>query len=154
MNPVTYPKDIRSRWYLQVEKHHRSVREVSAIFGISRKTYYKWYQHDHSQRSPGYRSRNRQPNQKLTPEVCQLIEREKGLTNYGPLKMKLLLKRRLGIDVSTTIVYRYYLRKKLVRRPQKRLPWYQPLKDPIIPNQPGDVVQMDAKYVWIEGKLQ
>lgn len=150
MNPVTYPKDIRFRWYLQVEKHHRSVQETCSIFGLSRKTYYKWYRHDHNQRSSRYRSRERQPNQKLTPEVCQLITREKMLTNYGPLKMKLLLKRRLGIDVSTTIIYRYYLRKKLVRRPQKKLPWYQPLKDPIIPHRPGDVVQMDAKYVWIE----
>lgn len=68
--------------------------------------------------------------------------------------MKLLLKRRLGIDVSTTIIYRYYLRKKLIRRPQKRLPWYTPLKEPIIPTGPGTLVQMDAKYVWLEGKRQ
>jgi transposase InsO family protein len=68
--------------------------------------------------------------------------------------MKLLLKRRLGLEVSTTIIYRYYLRKKLIRRPQKRLPWYQPLKEPIIPKQPGDLVQMDAKYVWLSGRRQ
>lgn len=152
MNPITYPRDIRFRWYRQVEQVHRSVKEVATIFGISRKTYYKWYQHDHSQRPAGYRSKKRQPNLKLTPEICQLIEREKGLTNYGPLKMKLLLRRRLDITVSTTIIYRYYRRKKLIRRPQKRLPWYQPLKDPIIPQQPGEVVQMDTKYVWINGK--
>jgi len=149
MNPVTYPKDIRFRWYLQVEKYHRPVQDVAVIFGISRKTYYKWYAHDHGQRPPGYRSKKRQPNQKLTPEVCQLIDREKQLTNYGPLKMKLLVHRRLGITLSTTIIYRYYQRKKLIRRPQKKLPWYQPLKDPIIPKRPGMVVQMDAKYVWI-----
>lgn len=151
MNPVNYPQDIRFRWYRQVEQVHRSVQEVTVIFGISRKTYYKWYRHDHGQRAPGYRSQKRQPNLKLTPEVCQLIEREKGLTNYGPLKMKLLLWRRLSITVSTTIIYRFYQRKKLIRRPQKKLPWYQPLKEHLIPRQPGDVVQMDAKYVWIEG---
>lgn len=38
MNLVTYPRDIRFRWYLQVEKHHRPVKEVAAIFGISRPT--------------------------------------------------------------------------------------------------------------------
>lgn len=152
MNPVTYSKDIRFRWYLQVEKHHRSVKEVSTIFGISRKTYYKWYAEDHGRRLSVYRSGKCQPNLKLTPEVCQLIEREKRLTNYGPLKMKLLLGRRLGIAVSTTIIYRYYRRRKLIRRPQKKLPWYQPLKEHIIPHQPGELVQMDTKYVWINGK--
>jgi len=68
------------------------------------------------------------------------------------LKKKLLLKRRLGITVSTTIIYRYYQRKKLIRRPQKKLPWYEPLTDPVIPEKPGEVVQLDTKYVWIKGK--
>jgi transposase InsO family protein len=78
-----------------------------------------------------------------------LIEKEKRLTNYGPLKMKLLLKRRLDLDVSTTIIYRYYIRRKLIRRPQKNLPWYKPLKNPVIPTCPGMVVQVDTKYVWV-----
>lgn len=152
MNPVTYPKEIRGRWYLAVDKSRRPVTEACQLFGISRKTYYKWYRHDHRQTSQTYVRPKQQPNTKLTPEVCRLIEQEKRFTNYGPLKMKLLLKRRLGITVSTTIIYRYYLRKKLIRRPQKRLPWYQPLKDPIIPKKPGDLVQMDTKYVWINGQ--
>lgn len=152
MNPITYPKDIRFRWYRQVEQAHRSVTETTVIFGISRKTYYKWYTHDHGQELPHRRSQKHQPNVKLTPEVCQLIEREKRLTNYGPLKMKLLLWRRLNITVSTTIIYRYYQRKKLIRRPQKRLPWYQPLKEHLVPKHPGMVVQIDAKYVWQDRK--
>lgn len=154
MNPIAYPKEFRGRWYLAVDKSRRPVTEACQLFGISRKTYYKWYRHDHRQMPQGYIRPKRQPNTKLTPEVCRLIDQEKRYTNYGPLKMKLLLKRRLGLDVSTTIIYRYYLRKKLIRRPQKRLPWYQPLKDPIIPKQPGSLVQMDAKYVWLEGKRQ
>lgn len=151
MNPTTYPRDIRFRWYLQVEKHKKPVKEVCGIFGISRKTYYKWYAADHGKGSPIYRSSKRQPNTKLTPEVRKVIEAEKLNTNYGPLKMKLLLKRRLGLKVSTTIIYRYYKRKGLVRRPQKKLPWYEPLKDPVIPHKPGEVVQIDAKYVWADG---
>ena len=154
MNPVTYPKEIRGRWYLAVDKSRRPVTEACQLFGISRKTYYKWYRHDHRKTSNIYVRPKRQPNTKLTPKACRLIDQEKRYTNYGPLKMKLLVKRRLGIDISTTIIYRYYLRKKLIRRPQKKLPWYRPLKDPIIPQQPGDLVQMDAKYVWISGKRQ
>jgi len=154
MNPVTYPKEIRGRWYLAADKSQRPVTEVCQLFGIARKTYYKWYRHDHRKTSNSYVRPKRQPNTKLTPEVCRIIDQEKKFTNYGPLKMKLLLKRRLGITVSTTIIYRYYLRKKLIRRPQKRLPWYRPLKDPIIPKQAGGVVQADAKYVWIDGLRQ
>lgn len=152
MNPVTYPKEIRGRWYLAVDKSRRPVTEVCQLFGIARKTYYKWYRHDHRKTPNSSIQLKRQPNTKLTPEVCRMIDQEKRFTNYGPLKMKLLVKRRLGISVSTTIIYRYYLRKKLIRRPQKKLPWYRPLKDPIIPTQPGGLVQMDTKYVWIDGQ--
>ena len=148
MNPTTYPKELRGRWYLTVEKHHQSVKETCAIFGISRKTYYKWYALDHGQKKSAYQAPKQQPNQKLTPEVCRIIEEEKLRTNYGPLKMSLLLKRRLGLVVSSTVIYRYYQRRGLIRRPQKKLPWYQPLKDPIIPKKPGALVQTDTKYVW------
>lgn len=151
MNPAAYPRDVRFRWYLQVEKHKKPVKEVCDIFGISRKTYYKWYAADHGKGSPVYGSPKRQPNTKLTAEVRKVIEAEKLNTNYGPLKMKLLLKRRLGLEVSTTIIYRYYKKKGLIRRPQKKLPWYEPLKDPVIPHKPGEVVQIDAKYVWEDG---
>lgn len=151
MNPITYPKDVRGRWYLSVDRDHRTVKETCAIFGMSRETYHKWYRHDHGRNTSAYHPPKHQPNLKLTPEVCTLIEREKRLTNYGPLKMKLLLKRRLDLSVSTTVIYRYYQRKSLVRRPQKRLPWYRPLKDPVIPKKPGQVVQVDTKYVWVDG---
>jgi transposase InsO family protein len=151
MNPIIYPKEVRGRWYLSVDRDGRTVTETCRIFGISRKTYHKWYQIDHGWRSIVYQPRHGQPATKLTSEVRSLIEREKELTNYGPLKMKLLLKRRLNLSVSTTVIYRYYKRKKLIRRPQKRLPWYQPLKDPVMPEKPGFVVQVDTKYVWIDG---
>ncbi len=39
-----------------------------------------------------------------------------------------------------------------MRRPQKKLPWYKPLKDHVIPKAPGDVVQADDKYIWIENE--
>lgn len=148
----SYPKVIRNKWYFLVDKAGKSVAEVVAMYLISRKTYYKWHRIDHV--VIPYRAKNAQPKTKLTNELKALIEREKGLTNYGPLKMKLLVKRRTGIIISTTIIYRFYKRKGLIRRPQKRLPWYTPLKDPVIPEQPGDVVQVDTKYVWVGNRRQ
>ena len=38
--PIAAPKEIRARWYLQVDKHKKTVTEVCGIFGISRETYY------------------------------------------------------------------------------------------------------------------
>jgi len=72
--------------------------------------------------------------------------------NYGPLKMKLLIQRRFGVSISTTAIYRFYKKKGLIFRPQKKLPWYVPIKETVIPKQPGDVVQMDAKYVWEDNR--
>jgi len=152
MNPISYPKELRGRWYLAVDKYGKSVKETCSLFGISRQTYYKWYAIDHNRHSPDYRPQKQQPNTKLTSEVKQMIEQEKLKINYGPLKMKLLLKRRLGLEVSTTVIYRFYRRKGLIRRPQKKLPWYEPLKEKIVPNQAGEVVQIDTKYVWEDGR--
>ena len=118
MNQPIYTKELRGRWYLSVDRDHRTVTETCVIFGISRETYHKWYRHDHGLTPNRYQPRQPQPNLKLTSAVQQLIEQEKGLTNYGPLKMKLLLKRRINLDVSTTVIYRFYKKKGLVRRVQ------------------------------------
>lgn len=152
MNPISYPKSLRARWYLQVDKYHRSVQETCLVFDLSRKTYYKWYKIDHGYQIFRYQPEKQHPNTKLTAEIRAVIEKEKKLTNYGPLKMKLLIKRRFDLDVSTTVIYRYYKKKKLIRKPQKRLPWYEPLKDPIRPTKPGEVMQLDTKYVWEKGR--
>ena len=131
--------------------NYRPVKEVCDIFGISRKTYYKWRTRDFGKRGNAYYPAKNQPNLKLTYEVRVFIEKNKLKTNYGPLKMKGLIKKKLGLNVSTTIIYRYYQRKKLIRKPQKKQPWYQPMKERIIIAKPGQGVQMDVKYVYDQG---
>jgi len=153
MNPVAYPREMRARWYLQVDQSGKSVKEVCAVFGIARKTYYKWYAQDHSKKRSVYQPCKVQPNLKLTPEVCAVIEREKKYTYYGPLKMKMAVKRKLDLDVSTTIIYHYYKRRMLIRRPQRPLPWYRPMKKKLCVKAPGQGVQLDVKYVY-EGSLR
>lgn len=97
--------------------------------------------------------RRLQPALKLFSTLVAFIEAEKRRANFGPLKLSLMVKRRFGIKVSSTIVYRLLKRKGLIRRPQKKLPWYTPLEKPLVPKYPGDVVQMDAKYLWMpEGR--
>ena len=53
-----------------------------------------------------------------------------------------------GIEISSTAIYKFYKKKNLIFRPQKKMQYYAPIKEAVIPKVPGDVVQMDAKYVW------
>jgi len=149
-----YPKALRFKWYLWVEKHNKSVKDTCKLFGISRKIYYYWYPKDHGNKSPQYCSSKPHPNTKLTHQVKKFIEQEKLKTNYGPLKMKMSVKRNLGLEISSTIIYRYYQKKKLIRKPQKRLPWYEPMKERLVVTQPGQGVQADIKYVYEKGFRQ
>ena len=145
---VSAPKEIRGRWYLQVDKYHKTVKEICKIFGMSRKTYYKWYKYDHGLRKPNqYHSRKEHPQLKLTAKVKIIIYETKIKYNYGPLKMKIFLQDNYQISISTTTIYKYYKRKQLIRKPQKKLQWYHPLKEPYFATFPGENVQLDVKYV-------
>lgn len=154
MNKPKYPRSERNKWYAQVEVCHRSVKEVCSIFGISRQCYYEWHKLDRAKRRL-YRTdlpKKNQPNLKLTHELKQFIKEAKLHTNYGPEKMRRYVQKRLGIKISTTIIYRYYQNQKLIRKPQRRLPWYEPLKHKLHIRSPGEGVQMDVKYVYEGGR--
>jgi IS30 family transposase len=151
MTKPKHDREQRFKWYRQINKYSRSVKETCSIFGISRKTYYYWRLRDYGYLESNYRPVKVQPNLKLTNEVRKIIEECKLKTNYGPLKMKQYLEKNHDISLSTTIIYRYYQKKKLIRKPQKKLPWYQPMKEPITIVKQGQGVQMDVKYVYEEG---
>ena len=86
---------------------------------ISRKTYYKWRKKDGGNRTI-FQKRNIR--ELKSREIKVFICNEKTRINYGPLKMKLLIKRRFNVDISTTAIYKFYKKKNLVFRPQKKLP--------------------------------
>lgn len=147
-SPIKYDRLQRFRWYNQVDKYHKPVKEVCSIFGISRKCYYKWRLRDYGKRGNRYLPAKNQPNLKLTWQLRKFIEEQKRITNYGPLKMKLLVQLHFGLKISTTIIYRYYKRRHLIRKPQRRLPWYEPMKQRLTIVKPGQGVQLDIKYVY------
>ena len=93
-------REMRFRWYLQVEKYSKTVNEVCQLFGVSRKTYYKWYNKDHGYGSNRYISKEQHPQLKLKSNVRCLIYDAKVRYNYGPKKMKLYVKDRLGVEIS------------------------------------------------------
>lgn len=143
---AAYPPRVRQKWYFLVEKVGKTVDEVCDLYFISRKTYYKWRIVDQGSRQ--HIPKKEHPETKITGDVRVCIAEEKLRLNYGPKKMHLLVKRKFGISISTTSIYEFYKKKGLIRRPQKKLPWYTPIKEVVIPKAPGDVVQVDAKYIW------
>ncbi|NCU42168.1 MAG: transposase [Candidatus Moranbacteria bacterium] len=149
---ASYSREKRILWYKAVEREKKKVSEVCRIFSISRKTYYKWRKRDFGLGGNTYSPRMEKRNTKMTWEVRTFIEKEKRRTNYGPLKMKLLVKRELGIDISTTIIYRYYKRRKLIRKPQRKYSWYSPMKEKLVITKPGEGIQLDVKYVYEKGR--
>lgn len=145
--PQKLPRELRFRLYLQVEKENKSVKEVCATVGIARKTWYKWYRKDHGYGPSQYRSQQQHPHTKLTSRVRMIVYEAKIRYNYGPQKMQLYLKDRCGLTVSTTAIYKYFKRRHLIRKPQRKLPWYRPMKEPFVSTKPGENVQLDVKYV-------
>jgi len=141
------PKELRGRWYLQVEKHGKTVREVCEIFGISRKTYYKRYKRDHPVGKTGKPPRKMHPHMKLIGNLRVIVVEMKHRYNYGPKKMSMYLQKEHGVSVSPSAIYKLYKKKGLVRKPQKQQQWYTPLKEPYVAEFPGENVQLDVKYV-------
>lgn len=107
-----YPVNVRTRWYSLVDRRGKKVDEVCDMYFISRKTYYKWRMYDLG--STAYVRRKEHPETKIKGAVRVLIYDEKKRVNYGPKKMKLLVKRRFDIDVSTTAIYKFYKKKDLI----------------------------------------
>lgn len=145
--PLSASIEMRARWYLQVEKYHKSVKEVCNIFGVSRKTYYKWYNLDHQLTHRGNVRRKIHPQTKLTPRFKVIVVEAKEQFNYGPAKMSVFLKTEYNLKISPHTIYKFFKRKHLIRKPQKRQAWYTPLKQPYRAIRPGENVQLDVKYV-------
>ena len=140
------PKEVRVRMYLQVDRGKMTVRGACGVFGICPKTYYEWWNRDHGKEPPAAPPKPH-PQTKLAGKAAEFVLREKRLFNYGPAKMAVRLRTDLGLAVSANAVYKFYLKKGLVRRPKRRIQGYAPLREPYSARFPGDNVQLDVKYV-------
>ena len=88
------------------------------------------------------------PGTKIKGEIKVFICDEKTKINYGPLKMKLLIKKKIQCRYFNYRHLQILQKEKLGLSSSKKLAWYMPLKDHLIPKAPGEAAQMDAKYVW------
>lgn len=95
---AAYPPNIRNKWYFLVEKLGKTVEEICDMYAISKKTYYKWRNNDRG--SHMHVPKKEHPQTKLKGDLKTFVCEEKLRINYGPRKMKLLVKRRFNIEVS------------------------------------------------------
>ncbi len=146
-SPLSAPKEMRFRWYRQVERDLMTVPKVCEVFGLSRKTYYKWYRRDHGFDPRVLKPRATHPQTKIVGETYAFIARAKELFNYGPKKMSVLVRRETGRSVSANAIYKFFRKRHLIRKPQKKQAWYAPMKRPFKAARPGENVQLDVKYV-------
>src|SRR3990167_6364934 len=143
--------DFRFRWYRKVEEYGKSVPEVCKIFGMTPKTYYKWYKRDHGLAAHQFKNRAEHPQTKIKGKVRVLIVETKQLYNYGPKKMSVFVEREIGIHIAPSAIYKFMKKKRLIRKPQKKQSWYAPLKEPYYASKPGENVQLDVKFVPAHG---
>src|SRR3990167_4262835 len=104
-----YPAVVRRKWYFLLERAGWTAERISKEYGVSKKTLYKWRHKDRGDRT--YHPKRPQPKLKLTNDIRSFIEREKRLTNPGPKKLSLMVKRRYGVSISTTAIYRFLKRR-------------------------------------------
>lgn len=141
------PREVRFRWYRQVEECSKSVSEVCGIFGMKPKTYYKWYKRDHGLLPHQFKNRAEHPHTKIKGKVRLLIVSAKETYNYGPKKMSLYVSRETGVHITPSAIYKFMKKKHLIRKPQRKQTWYTPLKEPYYAHKPGENVQLDVKFV-------
>ena len=137
---------MRFRWYRLVDEG-RSAKEVCRIFGISRKTFYKWHRRDHGLDPTIRRPRKIHPQTKIMGRVRGLLVEAKERYNYGPRKMRIYLREKTGTAVSANAIYTFFKRRHLIRKPRKKQVWYTPMRQRYLATTPGENVQLDVKYV-------
>lgn len=138
---------MRFRWYRQVEEYGKSVPEVCEIFGMTPKTYYKWYKRDHGLLIHQFKNRAEHPQTKIKGRIRVLIVDTKQMYNYGPKKMSVFVERETGVHIAPSAIYKFMKKRHLIRKPQKKQEWYTPLNEPYKAQKPGENVQLDVKYV-------
>ena len=107
---------IRLAWFKRFEEI-ANLSQVCREFGISRKTFYKWWPRYIKEGLAGLRDRSRRPrshpfiplragSNTVPEEIAQLILRLRHKSRYGPRRLAFYLERDYGIKLSVYGIYR------------------------------------------------
>lgn len=129
---------------------YKGVVYACRYFGISRKTYYKWWKrYQVSGFDPkALQDRSRRPKtspKTSAPEVVKTVIRLRQHTGYGPRRLQFFLRRDFGISLSVCGLYKILHRAGLIKRYARKRKRFQSYAPYI--RFPGQKVQIDVKYV-------
>lgn len=128
-----------------IHEHERTGESVTNIcrkYGVSRKTYYKWKKRYLARGIDGLKDLSRRPHntteQKVTPELEQIILGLRLDSRFGTARIKFRLKR-LGVSLSSRTVYKVLKRHGLNRLSCRLKRKYRRFSK----RRPNQMVQMD-----------
>ena len=138
----------RQEWFRLAES--RGVSYTCRYYGLSRKTFYKWWSR---YKASGFdpkalEDRSRKPRthpKTSSPEVVKAVIRLRKKTDYGPRRLQYFLEHDEKIRISVCGIYKILNRAGLIKRYARKRKKYQSYAAYI--KYPGQKVQMDVKYV-------
>lgn len=139
----------RLQW-MKLYEQTRSVREVTARFGISRKTFYKWYGRyraahgDPSSLVDRSRRPVRSP-RKVSAEIEAVVIRLRRETGFGAKRLAMKLHEERGITLSARTVWKILRRNGYGPAGGRRQVQAPALKRTAL--QPGDVVEIGVREI-------
>lgn len=143
----------RMEWFRIAQQ--RGVSYACRYFGISRKTYYKWFKRYTTEKNnpKALKDLSRRPktHPKTTPkEVVNVIIQLRKQTNFGPRRLQFFLKRDYNINISICAIYKVLNRQGLIKRYKRKRKLYQSYAKYI--HHPGQKIQLDVKHVKLPHK--
>jgi transposase InsO family protein len=138
---------MRLRWIIAYEQI-KKVSPVCRYFGVSRSTFYVWYQRYLSFGIEGLKDRSTRPHKisnKIPQDIVQTVLTLRNQRKYGPKRMSYYLKERYNWYISKTTIWRMYKEYGLNRLKYKRKWQRYPQKysKPL----PGERIQVDVKFI-------
>lgn len=138
----------REEWFRTGK--NKGVSYSCRLYGISRKTYYKWWnRYQRSGQDPkSLQDQTRRPKTHPKGSAKKVVEQVIALhkqTGYGPRRLAFYLKRDYNIPISVCGAYKILDRAGLIKRSARKKKRYQSYAQYI--RYPGHKVQMDIKYV-------
>lgn len=122
-NRLSKTGKIRLSW-IKKYKEWKNVSKVCRYYGISRKTFYKWYRRYKLFGIKGLEDRSKAPKKTKKPEITReqemrIIKLRKEYIRYGPIKLAILYERIYGEKISSWKIYRVIREKGLYYLPSK-----------------------------------
>ena len=142
---------MRLGWFTHVEDVTGKVAKTCRYYGISRKTYYKWYGRYKKFGSNALNDQSRGPKHspRRTPRaITEKILYLRKYYHFGPHKIQMYLSRYHDINITSSTTYRILRQNKVGRLPEnmrykKRKERYVKYEKPL----PGNQLQVDVKFL-------